>query len=149
MSGLLFQIERKQKETIAHRDKLKSKRQKVPAKMVKPQKIQAKLPPSAPVPGSLLVAKLRVAQRRAKKRYMEDKVKIIGVQAPTTIHERMEEFLSKHKGDPTMPQSKKALGLACILKFLDDDAKQIPTVMTEGPQPSEPPTRTEHSWKKE
>lgn len=103
MPGFLYQIERRQKEVMAERDQ-----------------------------STRLLATLRVAHRRAKERYVEDKVKVIGVGVPTSIHVRMEEFLKKHKGDKSMPQSKKAFALACVLKFLDDDLKRedidLPTI---------------------
>lgn len=100
MPGFLYQIENKQKKAIEERTKTQ---------------------------GPRLLASLRVAHRRAKERYVEDKVKVVGVDVPTSIYERMEKFLAKHEGDKTMPQSKKALALACILKFLDDDAVRNPT----------------------
>jgi len=99
LPGFLYQIERNQKNAIELRDRTQ---------------------------GPRLLAKLRVAHRRAKEGYVGQKLKVIGVPAPVNVHERMEAFLAKHKGDSTMPRSKKALALACILKFLDDDAKVNP-----------------------
>jgi hypothetical protein len=66
---------------------------------------------------------VRAAHGRANKHNPEvDRIKIIGVAVPTSVHARMEAFLAKHKGDKALPQNKKALALACVIRFLDDAA---------------------------
>jgi hypothetical protein len=60
---------------------------------------------------------------------MKDKMKIIGVAVPESVHKHMEEFIERHKSDATLPKSKKALALACIIKAMDDDSRGSPVAL--------------------
>lgn len=83
---------------------------------------------------------VRAVHGKAKKHNPEvDRVKIIGVAAPMSVHARMEAFLAKHKGDKAMPQNKKALALACVIRFLDDAAAGLITATPQTAASPSPP----------
>lgn len=64
---------------------------------------------------------LRIAHAKALS--MTGETKVVGVQVPKEINDRLEAFLAKTKGQEGLPTSKKALALACIVKFLDENDK--------------------------
>lgn len=64
---------------------------------------------------------LRAAHAKALS--MTGETKVVGVQVPKEVNDRLEAFLAKTKGQEGLPASKKALALACIVKFLDENDK--------------------------
>lgn len=111
---MLEQIMARQAKLIEERDKQNKKRKVRAAE-------DTTLPLTSVRPAHLTKEYLEMALRTAheKAEAMTEDTKVIGVHTPESIHERIENFLQRHKGSQGMPQSKKSFALACMLKFLD------------------------------